>query len=126
LPTLGIKNLRTGTKRQWAAGIMIHDCPTSLSSHHRPNAIRVCGLSMGSPAAFRLYNELERLRAENRVLLEEKMHKDDLIVELQAEVERLRRVLAIIADNKFVMKENDMRDFAREAIGPRGNNPKDE
>jgi hypothetical protein len=53
------------------------------------------------------------------VLLEEKMHKDDLIVELQAEVARLRKVLTIIADNKFVMKENDMRDFAREAIGPR-------
>jgi hypothetical protein len=66
---------------------------------------------------FRLYNELERLRAENRVLLEEKMHKDDLIVELQAEVERLRTALAIIASGKLIMKENDIRDFAREAMG---------
>jgi hypothetical protein len=79
---------------------------------------------MDSRAAFLLYNELERLRAEDRVLLEEIMHKDGLIVDLQTEVERLRRVLAIIADSKFVVKENDMRDFAREAIGPRSNNQK--
>jgi hypothetical protein len=58
------------------------------------------------------------------VLLEEIMHKDDLIVDLRADVERLRRVLVIIADNKFIMKENDMRDLAREAIGPGSNNQK--
>jgi hypothetical protein len=45
------------------------------------------------------------------------MHKDDLIVELQAEVERLRTALAIIASGKLIMKENDIRDFAREAMG---------
>jgi uncharacterized coiled-coil protein SlyX len=79
---------------------------------------------MGSSTAT-IYNELERLRAENRVLLEEKPHKDDLIVELKAfivelqvEVERLRTALTIIANCKLIMKENDMRDFARDTISP--------
>jgi hypothetical protein len=51
-----------------------------------------------TPTFYRFFNELERLRAEDRVLLEEIMHKDGLIVDLRAEVERLRRVLAIIAN----------------------------
>jgi uncharacterized coiled-coil protein SlyX len=59
------------------------------------------------------------------VLLEEKTHKEDLIVglqslivELQAEVERLLTALAIIGNGNLIMKENDIRDFARETISP--------